>query len=196
MGLGTFEGDFEIRLSPNAQPFALHTPRNVPLPLHKKVNDELDQMESQGIISKVEVPTPWCAGMVVVPKQNQTVCICVGLKPLHTDVLCETHPLPKVDDVLGQLAGAKIFSKLDANSGFWQIPLAKYSQILTTFITPYGRYCINKMPFGISSAAEHFQRWMSQILEGLPGVVCFFDDILIYGQDEKQHSTCLEAVPD
>ena len=113
MGLGTFEGDFEIRLSPNAQPFALHTPRNVPLPLHKKVNDHLAQMESQGIISKVEVPTPWCAGMVVVPKQNQTVCICVDLKPLHTDVLCETHPLPKVDDVLGQLAGAKIFGKLD-----------------------------------------------------------------------------------
>ena len=77
MGLGTFEGDFEIRLSPDVQPFALHTPRNVPLPLHRKVNDELVQMESQGVISKVEVPTPLCAGIVVVPKQNRTVCICV-----------------------------------------------------------------------------------------------------------------------
>ena len=111
---------------------------------------------------------------------------------LNTHVFCETHPLPKVDDVLGQLGGAKIFT----NSGFWQISLAKDSRLLTTFITPYGRYCFNKMPFGISCAAEHFQRRISQILEGLPGVVCLFDDILIYGQDEKQHSTCLEAAPD
>ena len=76
-GLGTFEGDFKIRLRPDAQPFALHTPRNVPLPLRKKVKDELTRMESLGVISKVNVPTPWCAGMVVVPKQNGTVRICV-----------------------------------------------------------------------------------------------------------------------
>ena len=186
-GLGTFEGDFEIHLRPDAQPFALHTPRNVPLPLRKKVKDELKRMESLGVISKVDTPTSWCAGMVVVPKQDGTVRICVDLKPLNAHVLRETHPLPKVDDVLAQLAGAKIFSKLDANSGFWQIPLAESSRLLTTFITPFGRFCFNKMPFGISSAPEHFQRRMSEILEGLPGVVCLMDDILIYGKDKKQH---------
>ena len=79
-------------------------------------------MESLGMISKVDTPTPWCAGMVVVAKQDGTVRICVDLKPLNIHVLCEAHPLPKVDDVLAQLAGAKIFSKLDTNSGFWQIP--------------------------------------------------------------------------
>ena len=65
-------------------------------------------------------------------------------------------PIPKVDDVLGKLAGATIFSKLDANSGFWQIPLATESRLLTTFITPFDRYCFNKLPFGISSAPELF----------------------------------------
>ena len=55
---------------------------------------------------------------------------------------------------LAQLAGAKVFSKLDANSGFWQIPLSQSSRLLTTFITPMGRYCFNKLPFGISSAPE------------------------------------------
>ena len=77
-------------------------------------------MEYLGVISKVDVPTPWCAGMVVVPKKNGTVRICVDLKPLNTAVLREAHPLPKVDDTLAQLSGAKIFSKLDANSRFWQ----------------------------------------------------------------------------
>ena len=79
-------------------------------------------MESLGVISKVDVATPWCAGMVVVPKQKGTVYICVDLKPLNAHVFRETHPLPKVDDVLAQLAGAKIFSKLDANSGLENHP--------------------------------------------------------------------------
>ena len=136
-GLGTFEGDFKIHLRPDAQPFALHTPSKVPLPLHKKVKDELKRMESLGVISKVDVPTPWCTRMVVVPKQDGTVRICV---PLNAHVLRETHPLPKVNDVLAQLAGAKIYSKLDTNSGFWQIPLAESSRLLTTFITPFGRF--------------------------------------------------------
>ena len=76
-------------------------------------------MEAIGVISKVETPTPWCAGMVVVPKKDGKVRICVDLKPLNASVKRETHPLPKVDDTLAQLSGAKIFSKLDANSGFW-----------------------------------------------------------------------------
>ena len=78
-------------------------------------------MESRGIISKVDTPTPWCAGMVVDPKKDKTVRIYVDLKPLNTSVLRETHPLPKVDNTLAQLTGPTVFSKLDANSGFWQI---------------------------------------------------------------------------
>ena len=65
-----------------------------------------------------------------------------------------------------------LFSKLDANSGFWQIPLAEESRSLTTFVTPFGRYHFNKLPFGISSAPELFQKRMSKVSEGLDGVVC------------------------
>ena len=84
-------------------------------------------MEQMGVISKVSDPTPWCAGMVVVPKKSGQVRICVDLKPLNESVLREVHPIPKVDDTLAQLAGATVFSKLDANSGFWQIPLDEES---------------------------------------------------------------------
>ena len=75
-------------------------------------------MESMGVISKVDEPTPWCAGMVVVPKKSGDIRICVDLKPLNESVLREVHPLPKVDETLAQLSGARVFSKLDANSGF------------------------------------------------------------------------------
>ena len=106
-------------------------------------------------------------------------------------MLREVHPLPKVDETLAQLSGAKLFSKLDANSGFWKIPLSQNLQHLTTFITPFGRYWFNKLPFGISSAPEHFQKRMSAILSGLDGVVCQMDDVLVHGRDATEHDARL-----
>ena len=119
-GLGNLGGEYTIKLKPGAKPYSLFTPRHVPLPLRPKVKEELEKMESMGVISRVDEPTEWCAGMVVVPKRGGDIRICVDLKPLNTSVLREVHPLPKVDETLAQLSGGKVFSKLDANSGFWQ----------------------------------------------------------------------------
>ena len=87
-----------------------------------------------------------------------------------------------------------MFSKLDENSGFWQVPLAEKSRLFATFITRFGRYCYNKLPFGISSAPEHFQRRMHSLLEGLLGVLCVMDDILIFGTTRQEHNSQLQAV--
>ena len=97
----------------------------------------------------------------------------------------EVHPMPKIDVTLAQLNGAKVFSKLDTNSGFWQVPLAKESRPLTTFITPQGWFCFNKLPFRITSAPEHFQCRMSEILGDTPGVVCHVDDVLVSGKTKN-----------
>ena len=133
-GLGKLDGpDYVIKLKPDAKPHAISTPRRVPVPLFSKVKEELSRMEQMGIISKVDEPTEWCAGMVVVPKANGKVRICVDLTKLNESILREYHPLPSVDHTLAQLAGATIFSKLDANSGFWQIGLSPESAKLTTF---------------------------------------------------------------
>ena len=193
-GLGNFGEPYTIKLKEDAKPRALYTPRNVPISLQGKVRDELNRMESLGVISKVREPTPWCSGMVVVPKKSGDVRICVDLKALNESVMRETHPIPKVDDTLAQLSGAALFTKLDANSGFWQIPLSEESCLLMTFITPFGRYALNKLPFGISSAPEIFQRRMNSILEGLEGVVCQMDDILVFGKDEQEHRKRLVKV--
>ena len=79
------------------------------------------------VISKVEEPTMWCAGMVPVPKKNEKIRICINMKRLNESMLREVYPLPQVDDALAQLTGARIFSKLDARSGFRQNPLAEES---------------------------------------------------------------------
>ena len=74
--LGTLKGEYKIELKPNAKPFALYTPRTVPFPLREKVQKELARMESLGVISKVETPSLWCAGMVVVPKKSGAIRMC------------------------------------------------------------------------------------------------------------------------
>ena len=132
--------------------------------------------------------------MVVVPKGNNKVRICVDLTKLNKNVHRERHILPSVEQTLAQLKGAKTFTKLDANSDFWQIKLSEKSALLTTFITPVGRFCFNRLPFGITSAPEFYQKRMSHILSGLPGVVCMIDDILVFGQSQQEHDQRLDSV--
>jgi len=192
-GLRTMANEYDIHLKTDAKPHALFTARHVPIPLQEKVQAELQRMQRLGVISKVDQPTPWCAGMVVVPKKSGEMRICVDLKPLNSNVLREVYPLPAVDETLAQLAGAAVFSKLDANSGFWQIPLAATSRHLKTFITPFGHYCFNKLLFGIASAPEYFQKSMSAVLDGLQGVLCLIDDILIFGRNKAERDERLFA---
>ena len=85
------------------------------------------------------------------------------------------------------LTKGRVFSKLDANASFWQVRLDPESKRLTTFITPWGRFCFKRMPFGISSAPEYFQRCMKKILGGLEGALCLMDDILVYASDYDTH---------
>ena len=193
-GLGKLQGEYTIKLRDGAKPFSLTTPRRVAIPLIPAVKTELERMEAMEVISRVEEPTEWCAGMVVVSKPKGKVRICVDLTQLNPSVCRECHPLPDVEQTLAQIAGAQVFSKLDSNSGFWQIPLAKESSLLTTFITPFGRYKFNRLPFGISSAPEHFQHRMTDLLRGLEGVICLIDDVLVHGRTQEEHDERLALV--
>jgi len=186
-GLGTMPGEYHISLRDGAKPFGTSSPRRVPLPLMPKVPQELERMEAQGVISKVEQPTDWCAGIVVVPKPNGNLRICVNLTKLNKNVRRERHILPSVDHTLAQLTGATIFTKLDANAGFWQIKLTEESSFYTTFITPFRTFHFNRLPFGITSAPEFFQWSMTTILADLPGVVCMMDDVLVHGSSVEEH---------
>ena len=106
--------EYEVKLKLEAKSHAIYMPRYVPLPLRCKV-------KTTGVISMVEEPTAWCADM---PKKTGYVQTCADLKYLNESKLREVHPLLQAADTLAQLYGATVFSKLDANSGFWQIPLA------------------------------------------------------------------------
>ena len=147
-----------IELTDNAKPYCVYAAKKIPSPLLPKVKDELNRMLEAGIIEEVTEPTDWCAPMVPVVKPNGKIRICVDLRKLNEAVKRERSILPTLEDVAPKLAGAKVFSKLDASSGYWQIPLHPESSRLTTFITPGGRFCFRRLPFGITSAPEIFQK--------------------------------------
>ena len=193
-GLGEFKGEYEIKIKPDAKPFVIITPRHVPLAMKPKVKEELAHMEKLGVIRKVKEPTDWCAGMVVVLKPIGKVRICVDLTKLNESVCRETHPLPQIDFILAEIGDSKVFTKLDANSGFWTEKLAKNSKLLTTFLTSFGRYCFKRLHFGLKSAPERFQRRMQTVLEGLEGTICVMDDILIHGKTQEEHDKRLYAI--
>lgn len=183
-----------IALKDKATPYALNTARRVPFPLESKVQDELNRLSDLGVIRKITKPTPWCAPMVPVLKKSGSVRLCVDLKKLNSSISRERHVLPTVEDATSKLLGSTIFSSLDAASGFYQIPLEEDSQELTTFITPFGRFCFRRLPFGITSAPEIFMRKMQEVLEGLEGVFVFMDDILVHGKDTAEHDSRLSKV--
>lgn len=110
-------------------------------------------MTAQNVIAPVMTPTPWVSSLVVVPKD------------LNQAIQREHYPLPTIEDVATCLHGAKVFTKLDARNGFWHVILDDSSSYLTTFNTPFGRYRWKRMPFGIQSAPEVFQRKMHELIE-------------------------------
>ncbi|GBM99266.1 hypothetical protein AVEN_272121-1 [Araneus ventricosus] len=124
-GLGVMKGCYYIKLKPGAIPFAITSPRLVPIPLLKQTEAELEKMVEEKFITPVLKPTEWCAPIVIVPKSDGNARICVDLIELNKNVMHELHPLTKAEYSLNLLTGAKMFSKLvfQNNSGFWQIPL-------------------------------------------------------------------------
>ncbi len=143
-------------------------------------------MEEEGVIEKVDQPTDWVISMVTVIKPHKTR-ICLDPRNLNEAIKREHFHLPTIEEVNARMPNAKVFSVLDAKSGFWQIPLDEASSLLCTFNTPHGQYKLKRLPFDIKSAPEVFQKHMKQLLEGLDGVEVIMDDILVWGKNMVQH---------
>ena len=124
---------------------------------------------------------------MVEPKADGRARICVHLTRLNQAVRRKLYQMATVEETLGSLTKGSVFSKLDADSRFHQIVLNPESAKLTTFITPFGCYMFMRLPFGISSAPEYFQKRMDKQLYGIEGVKCRMDDILVIGRDQAEH---------
>ena len=120
---------------------------------------------------------------------------CISNVVHHININPDIQPVMRtIEEIAARIPNAKIFSVLDASSGFWQIQLDHESAKLCTFNTPFGRYMFKRLPFGISSAQDVFQRVMSEIFQDIEGVEVLVDDILIWTESEEQHDKILKEV--
>ena len=192
-GLGELPGEYHIVTDDTVKP-AIHPPRRVPVPLREKVQAKLDEMVQRNIITPVKKPTTWVSSMLVVVKPDK-LRICIDPRDLNRAIRREHYQIPTIEEIATRLTNAKKFTVFDAKEGFWQKRLDEESSYKTTFNTPFGRFRWTRMPFGISSAPEVWQRTMHEFVDDLDGVEVIADDFLIagFGATDQEVTQCIEV---
>ena len=156
-GIGRLKDvEVQLHIDSTVEPVAQRA-RRIPFHIRKKVETELSNLEQQGIIERADGPTPWVSPLVVAPKKDGGVRICVDMRMANRAIKREQHPIPTMDDLAHILNGATVFSKLDLRSGYHQLTLAPESRYITTFATHKGLWRYNRLNFSTSSASEIFQ---------------------------------------
>ena len=182
--LGQIPGEYETQTNPDVPP-SVQPPCKIPIALQQTVKTELESMVHDKVIAPVTEHTKWVSSMVVVQKKSKTVLVCLDPRNLNQAIMHSHYPLPTIKEVATRLTNAKLFTVLDAKSGFCQVKLDELSSYLTTFNTLFGWYRWKRMHFGISSAPEVWQQSMHQLIEGLIGIEIIADDFLMCGFGES-----------
>ena len=147
-------------------------------------------MEAMGVITHVDQPTDWVSSITYVQKANSELHLYLDLHDLNRAICCN-HKMPTVDEVARKFANLHYFTKLDACHGYWSIVLDEESSLLTTFNSPFGRYCFLHLPFGLVCSQDIFQKKMDQFLKKCPGCIGIANDITVHGCTEAEHDAHL-----
>ena len=162
--------------------------------MRQKVTTALEKLEQQGIIEEVEGPTPWISPLVVIPKKDGDIRLCVDMRMANRAIIRERHPTPTVDDLIHTLNGAKMFSKLDLRAGYHQLLLDAESRYITTFQTHKGLRRYRTLNFGTSSASEVFQHAIAEEIRDIPNALNISDDVIVFGKTQAEHDAALKHV--
>ena len=136
----------------------------------------------------------WVSPLVVVPKANSDIRICVDMRCANKAVQRERFPMPNIEDIIQQMNGSSVFSRLDLSQSFHQIELDEQSRFITTFVCHKGLYRYKRLMFGINSAPEIHQRIIQQILQAIPNCRNNADDIIIFAKNQEEHDKTLRLV--
>ena len=128
---GCLQGEYRIITDPEVKPVT-HPPRKIPISMMYKLKAELERMKQLNVIDKIDEPSDWASSLVIVEKPNGQIRLCLDPRDLNKAIKRHHHPMPTVDEILAKLGGAKMFSKLDASSGYWQIKVDDESSKLLT----------------------------------------------------------------
>eukprot|EP00731_Ephydatia_muelleri_P037001 Em0374g4a len=192
--LGLLEGmRVKIHVDKTVKP-RFYKPRPVPYALRDKVEQELERLQRDGVIEPVRF-SEWAAPVVPVVKSDGSLRICGDYKlTVNSAATVDSYPLPRIDDVLASMTGAKVFSKLDLSHAYLQLQLEEESKEFVTISTHKGLFRYNRLPFGIAAAPAIFQRTMEGILQDIPHVQVYIDDILVADSSREEHMKTLAKV--
>ncbi len=167
--------------------------RRLPFAVRASVSAELDRLQKAGVIEQVDA-SAWVSPIVVTGKKTGGIRMCADLREVNKAFITDCYPLPHIDEMLTSLRGATVFSSIDLANAYSQLPLHDDSRDITAFITHDGlfRYC--KVPYGLASTPSAFQKMMATILEGVPGVKKYLDDLIVYGETVEEHDVTLSTV--
>jgi hypothetical protein len=187
------EVDHEIELEPGAKvpfsPIYHMSPREL-----EEVKTQLTHLLEMGFIQPSK--SPFGAPIIFVPKKNGKLRLCVDYRALNKITIKNRYPLPRIDELMDRLQGASVFSKLDLQSGYWQIRIKEEDIPKTAFRTRYGHYEWRVLPFGLTNAPATFQALMNRVLHPFLDqfVVVYLDDILVFSRAPEEHLNHLEQV--
>ena len=153
---------------------------------------EFSAMEKAGIIRGSN--SPWSSPLHMVKKKDGGWRPCGDYRRLNTVTIPDRYPLPNIADFSSRIAGSTVFSKLDLQKGYYQVPMAEEDICKTAIITPFGMFEFLRLPFGLRNAGNTFQRMMDSILGDLPYCFTYVDDILIFSSSLEQHVDHLREV--
>lgn len=169
-------------------------PRRLPLGKRLIEKEEVAKMLKRGVIEPSN--SAWASPVVLVTKKDGTPRFCLDYRKLNDCTVKDAYPLPRVDDCIDSLSGAKYFSSLDLNSGFWQVAMKPEDREKTAFATTMGLYQFTVMSFGLANAPSTFERLMENVLRGLQWEQCllYMDDIIIPSKTVREGLERLEHV--
>lgn len=192
-GLGKLPFKYKITLKKECVP-VVRPPRRIPNAIKERLKTTLESLEESGVIQKIDKPTDWVNNLVIAEKKNGNLRICLDPKFLNQAIKRERSYIPTRDDIKNKLVGMKWFTVMDMKEAFYQIELDDESANLCTFITPFGRYRFLRLPFGIITAPEVFQKMAMVAFEGIDEVTVYFDDLIIATKTEQEHREVLNKV--
>ena len=164
------------------------------MPFHicKDVKKQLEHDTELGIVDKTSGPTPWVLPILCVPKpKTGKIRVCIDMRQANKAIQRDRHSMPTIDELITELSGASVFSKLDLNQGYNQLELDESSRYITTFATHLGLRRYTRLFFGINSAAEVFQEAIRNAFQGISGSINISDDILVFGKNQREHDVNL-----
>ena len=177
-----------------------HLPISVPpYRVSPAQRDEIERQVSQMLENDIIQPSdsPWASPVLLVKKPDNSYRFCIDYRKLNAITKRDVYPLPRTDDTLDGLGAANIYSTLDLDSGFWQLPVHEDDRPKTAFNTQYGHYEFKVLPFGLTNAPSTFQRVMNGVLRKHK-LYClvFVDDIIIFSNNFEEHLNHMQNIFD